>query len=453
MKDRFHFRQAILLFFCLNAWVLAAQSPQKMSYQSVIRDADDKLVAEQLVGIRISLLQGSPGGTEVYAETHLISTNANGLATLQIGSGNVVSGAMDEINWGDGPFYIRTSTDPDGGTDYTITGTSELLSVPYALYAANGGVEGPQGPQGIAGPQGPKGDTGETGDRGPEGVKGDKGDKGEKGDKGDIGLQGPMGVPGPSGGENQQVIFNDNDEGDGDPEFLFDKTSNHIAVGATSINPNAALEIKSVSGALLLPRMTTQQRNAIDGSEGMLIYNTDIQKFQGFVGDSGTITIAMSEVSAATYFVGDDGVNIDYVAQTFTPFFQGLLQTFEFNVSSLSPGFQLTVELYEGDTPGIGFYMIGQVVNVNSLGWITVNYPPTFLLHEGTTYHFILKPAVVSGNFIGVLRSNGDPVGEHDGGTLFSFNSATGTFNPSLLDDLDFRVKALVNNQGWVNLH
>ena len=70
MKDRFHFRQAILLFFCLSAWVLAAQSPQKMSYQSVIRDADDKLVAEQLVGIRISLLQGSSGGSLNYAETH-----------------------------------------------------------------------------------------------------------------------------------------------------------------------------------------------------------------------------------------------------------------------------------------------------------------------------------------------------------------------------------------------
>lgn len=453
MKDRFHIRQAILLFFFLSAWALAAQSPQKMSYQSVIRDGDDKLVVEQVVGVRISLLQGSPGGTEVYAETHAISTNANGLATLQIGSGNVVSGAMDQINWGDGPFYIKTSTDPDGGTDYTITGTSELLSVPYALYAANGGVEGPQGPQGIPGPQGPKGDTGETGERGPEGLKGDKGDKGEKGDKGDVGLQGPMGEPGPSGGENQQVIFNDNDEAEGDPEFLFDKTSNHMAVGASTINPNAALEIKSVNGALLLPRMTTQQRNAIDGSEGMVIYNTDIQKFQGFVGDSGTIIIAMSEVSAATYFVGDDGVNTDYVAQTYTPFFPGLLQTFEFNVSSLSPGFQLTVELYEGDTPGTGFYMNGQVVNVNSLGWITVNYPPTFLLNPGTTYHFILKPAVVSENFIGVLRSNGDPIGEHDGGTLFSFNSATGTFNPSLFDDLDFRVKALVNTQGWVNLH
>lgn len=453
MKDRFHFRQAFLLFFCLSAWSLAAQSPQKMSYQSVIRDGDDKLVAQKVVGIRISILQGSPGGTEVYAETHTISTNANGLATLQIGSGNIVSGAMDEINWGDGPFYIRTATDPEGGSDYTINGTSELLSVPYALYAANGGVEGPQGPQGIPGPEGPKGDTGETGERGPEGLKGDRGDKGEKGDKGDTGLQGPMGVPGPSAGENQQVIFNDNDEGAGDPEFLFDKTSNHIAVGATTINPNAALEIKSVSGALLLPRMTTQERNAIDGSEGMLIYNTDIQKFQGFVGDSGTITIAISEVSAATYFVGNDGINIDYVAQTFTPFFPGLLQTFEFNVSSLSPGFQLTVELYEGDTPGTGFYLNGQVINVNSLGWITVNYPPTFLLNPGTTYHFILKPAVVSENFIGVLRSNGGPIGEHDGGTLFSFNSATGTFNPSLLDDLDFRVKALVNTQGWVNLH
>jgi len=453
MKYTYAIRLVLLLVLGMYVTVMTAQSPQKMSYQSVIRDGAGKLVADKTVGIRITLLQGSPGGNPVYAETHAPTTNANGLASLQIGAGNVISGSMESILWEDGPYYVKTETDPDGGTSYSISGTSELLSVPYALYAANGGVEGPQGPQGPEGPQGPKGDTGETGERGPEGLKGDRGDKGEKGDDGDIGPQGPKGAPGPIAGSHQQIVFNDNDEGAGDPELLYDQQTNHMALGATEINPNAALEIKSVSGALLLPRMTTEQRNQIQATEGMLIYNTDLQKFQGFVGDSGTTVTAMSEVSAATYFVGDDGVNVDYVAQTFRPQFSGILQSFEFNVSSLSPGFELTIELYEGDNPGTGFYLTQQVTSLNALGWNAITFPPNYLLTPDFVYHFILRPTNVSDDFIGVLRSNGDPMGEHAGGTLFSYNSVTGEFNPSPADDMDFRVNCLVNTQGWVDLH
>jgi hypothetical protein len=453
MKYTYDIRLILLLALGLWTTAINAQSPLKMSYQSVIRDGAGKLVADKTVGIRITLLQGSLGGMPMYSETHAPTTNANGLASLQIGAGNVVSGTMASIQWEDGPYYVRTETDPDGGTSYSISGTSELLSVPYALYAANGGVEGPQGPQGPEGPQGPKGDTGETGERGPEGLKGDRGDKGEKGDDGPAGPQGPMGVPGPIAGTDQQIVFNDNDEGAGDPEFLFDKQSNHMALGSTTVNPNAALEIRSVSGALLLPRMTTDQRNQLQASEGMLIYNTDLQKFQGFVGDSGTTVTAMSEVSAATYFVGDDGVNVDYVAQSFRPQFSGLLQSFEFNVSSLSPGFQLTIELYEGSIPGNGTFFSQQVVTLNALGWTAITFPPTFLLTPDFVYHFILRPTNVSNDFIGVLRSNADPMGEHAGGTLFSYNSVTGDFNPSPLDDMDFRVKCLINTQGWVDLH
>jgi hypothetical protein len=144
---------------------------------------------------------------------------------------------------------------------------------------------------------------------------------------------------------------------------------------------------------------------------------------------------------------------VDYVAQTFRPQFSGILQSFAFNVSSLSPGFQLTIELYEGETPGIGSYLTQQVVTVNALGWNTITFPPTHLLTPDFVYHFILRATNVSDDFIGLLRSNGDPVGEHAGGTLFSYNSGTGEFNPSPVDDMDFSVKCLVNTQGWVDLH
>ena len=112
-----------------------AQSPEKMSYQAVVRDASDNLVTNQSVGMQISILQGSAGGTAVYVETQTPTTNTNGLVTIEIGSGTVVTGDFTTIDWTNGPYFIKTETDPTGGTTYTITGTSQLLSVPYALHA------------------------------------------------------------------------------------------------------------------------------------------------------------------------------------------------------------------------------------------------------------------------------------------------------------------------------
>ncbi|MFN5831010.1 MAG: DUF1566 domain-containing protein, partial [Bacteroidota bacterium] len=117
-----------------------AQSPNKMSYQAVIRNASNVLVTNQAIGMRISILQTSPSGTAVYVETQSTTTNANGLVSIEIGGGTVVSGSFAGINWANGPFFIKTETDPAGGANYTITGTSQLLSVPYALYAANAGT-------------------------------------------------------------------------------------------------------------------------------------------------------------------------------------------------------------------------------------------------------------------------------------------------------------------------
>jgi hypothetical protein len=113
-----------------------AQAPEKMSYQAVVRDSGDNLVTSQVVGMRISILQGT---TAVYVETQTPTTNVNGLVTLEIGgsSATVVSGTFSTIDWSTGTYFIKTETDPTGDTTYTITGTSQLLSVPYALHAKN----------------------------------------------------------------------------------------------------------------------------------------------------------------------------------------------------------------------------------------------------------------------------------------------------------------------------
>lgn len=126
---------SFLIAILLLALSIQAQSPQKFSYQTVIRNTSNQLLVGQTVGIKISILQGSANGSAVYAETHTPQTNANGLATLEIGGGTLLSGNFTNINWANGPFFVKTETDPNGGNNYTITNTSQLLSVPYALYA------------------------------------------------------------------------------------------------------------------------------------------------------------------------------------------------------------------------------------------------------------------------------------------------------------------------------
>jgi len=192
------------------------QSPQKMSYQAVVRNSSNQLVVNQKVGMQITILQGSATGTEVYSETQTPTTNANGLVSIEIGGG----AGFSTIDWSTGSYFIKTETDPTGGINYTISGVSQLLSVPYALYAKTAGnsVAGPKGDkgeQGVKGEQGPKGETGSQGITGADGKSayqlwleaGNSGDmaaflvgnKGEKGDQGIQGIQGPKGETGSQG--------------------------------------------------------------------------------------------------------------------------------------------------------------------------------------------------------------------------------------------------------------
>ena len=122
----------IALIITVNVF---AQAPEKISYQAVVRNSSNQLVTNHDIGMRISILQTAETGAEVYVETQTPKTNANGLVTVEIGSGTIVSGVFSTINWSSGIYFIRTEIDPMGGTSYTITGTSQLLSVPYALHA------------------------------------------------------------------------------------------------------------------------------------------------------------------------------------------------------------------------------------------------------------------------------------------------------------------------------
>jgi hypothetical protein len=218
--------------YLIVAQSILAQAPQKMSYQAIIRNTTNQLVVNQVVGMRISIIQGSQNGTAVYSETHSQTTNANGLLSLEVGTGTVQTGTFSSINWVNGPYFIKTETDPLGGTNYTITGSSQLLSVPYAFYAENSGssTPGPRGPQGNPGIIANGTATGNT-----------------------------------TYWDGSKWVLNSSN--------IFNNGSN-IGIGTATPHPSAKLDVTSTTQGFLPPRMTTAQRNAIiNPAEGLIIYN------------------------------------------------------------------------------------------------------------------------------------------------------------------------------------
>jgi hypothetical protein len=226
-----------LLFFIPTVY---SQAPQKMSYQAVVRNASNALVANTAVGIKITIyyINQEPDMAPfitVYAESHVATTNQNGLFSIAVGTGTVLLGNFNNINWGTNEFYIRSQIDITGGTNYTLRGGQQLMSVPYALYAnqsgggkvlLNGTTNPPTtlgtagdfyinttantlfGPKttvwpttgvSLVGPQGLTGSTGATGPIGLTGATGATGPIGATGPQGPIGLTGATGATGAVG--------------------------------------------------------------------------------------------------------------------------------------------------------------------------------------------------------------------------------------------------------------
>jgi uncharacterized protein (TIGR02145 family) len=133
-------KRLLTLIVILTSLSLSGQVPELISFQAVVRSATGRLIVNQQVGIRLSILKGSATGSVVYMETHTVKSNANGLITLQIGAGDVVSGVFSSIPWTSGPYYVKCETDLNGGTNYTMTSTSQLISVPFALHAKSADI-------------------------------------------------------------------------------------------------------------------------------------------------------------------------------------------------------------------------------------------------------------------------------------------------------------------------
>lgn len=191
--------------------ISAAQVPQGFNYQAVVRDNAGGVIANQIIALRISILDSNSNGNVLYKEKHQPLTNQFGLVTISIGTGAVLSGNFSNIPWGIGNKYLKVDVDINNNGSYVPFGTSQLLSVPYALYAktaGNGGgngITGPTGPTGIAGATGSTGATGPTGSpgsgggaTGATGATGPTG-AGANGPTGPTGSTGPQGITGPTG--------------------------------------------------------------------------------------------------------------------------------------------------------------------------------------------------------------------------------------------------------------
>ncbi len=233
----------LLLTLCVATGYAWAQAPKSVNYQAIARDASGEAIANKTVSVRLGIVQGSVGGTVLYTETHQPVTDQFGLFTLGIGTGTPASGKFADVAWEKGQLFLKVEIDPNGNSNFTLSGTSQLVSVPYALYADKAGnaiaykagkgiqikgdsimnsatsqaititgkgattvsgtypdfvvetiaANGIPGPKGDAGP---KGDVGLPGAIGSQGLKGDKGENGQPGPKGDTGPAGPQGPAG-----------------------------------------------------------------------------------------------------------------------------------------------------------------------------------------------------------------------------------------------------------------
>ncbi len=122
--------------FALNTCETAlAQVPQGIPYQAIARNASGVAIANTAVKVRFSIRDSIATGAIKYQETHNPTTSALGLFSVNVGMGTVVSGTFSGINWGKNAKFLQVELNITGGTTYTDLGTTQMMSVPYALFA------------------------------------------------------------------------------------------------------------------------------------------------------------------------------------------------------------------------------------------------------------------------------------------------------------------------------
>lgn len=338
-----------------------AQAPQMFNYQGVARDNSGNVLANQNISLRLSIISGTPGGTTEYSETQSVTTNQFGLFTVAIGNGSLVSGNFNTIAWSSNLHFVKVEMDATGGSSYTTMGTSQLLSVPYAMYAetsGSGGVTGATGPTGTNGPTGPTGADGVTGPTGADGATGADGSTG------------PTGATGPTGplvsGTTGQTLYHNGLDWTATSNLYHD--GNNVGIGTTSpvdkldvngditlsgfsrnISSGNALNMLSTSGIDLIIDSDDNSTNSAfrvkrngDLSETIMTLSED-----GFLGLGTTSPATWLDVVNSTE---QDAVNIEHNS-----------------TSTSSPSNALEVQTYQNDAANT-FGLYNQIRSVNTNG-------------------------------------------------------------------------------------
>ena len=129
-------RKFIFFFLlCCSVSTLKAQTPEKLPYQAVIRDASGNLLADQSIAVRFSIRQSTVNGAVLYEETMAITTTNIGVLNTEIGTGIATTGSMADIDWSKGPYFLEIAYDLSGGNNYVLIGTTQLISVPFSLHS------------------------------------------------------------------------------------------------------------------------------------------------------------------------------------------------------------------------------------------------------------------------------------------------------------------------------
>ncbi len=312
MKNQF----LLVIAFVFSTAILFAQAPQKMNYQAVVRDAQGNVVANATpVSVRFSIHDLTSTGTVVFTETQSTTANQFGLINLQIGN---VSNNLPSVNWGGGTKYLQVEIQLNNGS-FIDMGTSQLISVPYALYAANSaagpqGITGPQGNQGAVGLTGPTGSAGPTGAgiQGPTGATGVQGDVGPTG----AGAQGPTGSQGPAGATGSQGLIGPTGAGVAGPTGNAGQQGPTGVQGLTGVTGAGATGAQGATGATGAQGVSvTSVTDNGNGTATVLLSN----------GNSSVITMPAGP-TGVTGAAGPTGANgtgsingtVNYVAK-FTP--------------------------------------------------------------------------------------------------------------------------------------
>jgi len=375
------------------------QAPEGFKYQAVVRDAGNLILNNQVVGMRMTIQQGAIGGATVYQETFAPTTNGYGLVNLEIGSGTIVSGTFATIDWSAGPFFIETAVDVSGGTSYAVMGTSQLMSVPYALHAKTA-----------------------------ENVTNDAVDDADADATNEL--------------QNIEQVLVVGSDANGNNILNIGQ----IGIGTSSPNTSAGIDMNTTTGALLLPRLTISQRDLLTPAEGMMIYNLDELKFQGYTYGEDYGSPVIDQVQS---LFNNANISLDK-SQSFQAGISGILNNVKVRLNTAGPGGTVTIKIRAGiGNGGAILYQEDVYVSYVSGGFLYSINPTNVIVSAGQSYTINITNVFINpfdSDFDWFMDINNPyPQGDfyYDGMNITNFDAV---FETSVMPLLPSTLQ-------WVNLH